>query len=411
MDWPNETPPMTAPVSPFYDAMIVRGGHAGFSRALLPGRSIKRISRRRLMRRAAGLACALAAILIPPHWASAFPLNSKHDGLGVLIRVADVIDGHVHPSLCVTEGGDVLAVFNRQGGGGKELLLCRSADGGRTWSEPAPIPGIEDCSIYPGSLTTLADGRILLNWSCYRGLAGAEFRTPQFCISNDAGRAWSTPKAYPLQDLTNYSCLRHAILELSPTEWVLPLYDRTVVYDPRAGRITPFGDGRNHGMVPIVRTKSGTLISGAPVANSGVSLVLPRDAVRGLRSTDGGRTWQALHALPYFGVAGYDLTVLDNGWIVVTSIVYGVGQDGEWAYELIVSRDDGQTWDTARAVPIYNPGRRIGGRGWPRTAQLDAGTLGTLFYDLDPSQAGGPGLFFVRTPMESLGVGGVSPRR
>ena len=30
--------------------------------------------------------------------------------------------------------GDVLAVYNKQGGGGKELLLSRSTDGGRTWT-------------------------------------------------------------------------------------------------------------------------------------------------------------------------------------------------------------------------------------------------------------------------------------
>ena len=109
-----------------------------------------------------------------------------------------------------------------------------------------------------------------------------------------------------------------------------------------------------------------------------------------------------MHALPYFGVAGYDLTVLKSGWIVVTSIEYGVGRDGEWSYELITSRDDGVTWDTSGAVEVYNPGRRIAGRGWPRTVQLDATTLGTLFYDLDANQPGGPGLFFVRTPIAAL---------
>ena len=51
------------------------------------------------------------------------------------------------------------------------------------------------------------------------------------------------------------------------------------------------------------------------------------------------------------------------------------------------------------AVEIYNPGRRIGGRGWPRSVQIDAETLGTLFYDLSEEQAAGPGLYLVRTPL------------
>ncbi|MGE5193801.1 MAG: exo-alpha-sialidase, partial [Deltaproteobacteria bacterium] len=210
------------------------------------------------------------------------------------------------------------------------------------------------------------------------------------------------PREVPLSDLTNYSCLRHPVLELSPTRWVLPFYDRTVVFDTETRQVTPFGDGRNHGMVPIVKTSRGTLISGAPVANATLPVSVPREIVRGLRSIDGGKTWQALHAFPTFGVAGYDLTVLAEDWIVLTSIVYGVGQDGEWAYALILSRDDGRTWETAHATTIYNPGRRIAGRGWPRTVQLDRDTLGTLFYDLDQTQPGGPGVFFVRTPIRSI---------
>jgi hypothetical protein len=315
------------------------------------------------------------------------------------VRVANVIGGHVHPAVCVTAQGDVLAVYNENGGGGKELLLSRSTDGGRTWSKAAPIPVINECSIYPGSLTTLSDGRIVLNWSCYRSEGKRLWRVPQFCVSSDHGQSWSEPRDVPLAELTNYSCLRHAILELSPREWILPLYDRTVAYDPVADKVTPFGDGRNHGMVPIVRTPAGTLVSGAPEADSPVPVGAPRRQVKGLRSIDNGQTWRPLHAFPYFGVAGYDLTVLKNGWIVLTSIVYGVGQDGEWSYELIVSRDDGKSWDTAHPVAVYNPGRRIAGRGWPRTVQLDDHTLGTLFYDLDSQQPGGPGVFFVRTPL------------
>jgi hypothetical protein len=320
------------------------------------------------------------------------------------IRVGNVIDGHVHPSLCVAPNGDVLAVYNKQGGGGKELLLSRSTDGGRTWSEAQPIPGIEHCSIYPGSLTTLSTGRIVLQWSCYHSEGGRLWRQPQFCSSDDNGRTWSTVREVPLPDLTNYTCLRHPLLELAPNRWVLPLYDRTIIFNPDTLQIEPFGDERRHGLVPIVKTRQGTFLSGAPVASAGMPISTPVNLVRGLRSIDQGRTWQALQALPTFGVAGYDLTVLQNGWIVLTSIVYGIGQDGEWAYQLSISRDDGRTWEFDRTMTIYNPGRRIAGRGWPRTVQLDHETLGTLFYDLDATQAGGPGVFFIRTPIRALDV-------
>jgi hypothetical protein len=319
------------------------------------------------------------------------------------IRIADVIGGHVHPAACVTQSGTILAVYNKEGGGGKELLLSRSSDGGTTWSIPTAIPVILDCSIYPGSLTTLNDGRILLNWSCYRKTGDTLWREPQYCISNDEGETWSESRSYPITDHTNYTCMRHAVVELSNTQWVCPFYDRTVLYNFETDQISAFGDLRNHGMVPIVRTHNNTLVSGAPQADAPVPVGVPGNMVRGLRSTDGGNSWEALGVFPHFGVAGYDLTVLNNNLIILTYIVYGVGHDGEYSYELAISRDDGLTWAFDPAFEVHNPGRRIMGRGWPRTVQIDDETIGTVFYDLESSeQPGGPGIFIVRTPLAKL---------
>lgn len=318
------------------------------------------------------------------------------------VRVGDVVSGHIHPALAVTRKGDLLAVYNKQGGGGKELLLCRSTDGGKTWSRPAPVPGIKQCSIYPGSLTTLSDGRVVLAWSCYCGSGDKLYRTVHYCSSTDEGATWAEPKDLPLTDPNKFTALRYPLLELSPTQWVWPLYDRTVVFDEKTGEVKPFGDGRDHGMVPIVRTPRGTLISGAAYERRGALAGKPGKPVRGLRSTDGGKTWEALNAFPPFGVAGYDLTALADGRVVLTSIAYEKGDQGERAFELSVSRDDGRTWDTSGAVRIYDPGRQIPGRGWPRTVLVDKETLGTLFFDLDPDQPGGPGVYFVRTPLAAL---------
>ena len=318
------------------------------------------------------------------------------------IRIADVIGGHVHPAVCTTKCGDLLVVYNREGGGGKELLLSHSKDGGRTWSASKPIPVIRNCSIYPGSLTTFSDGQILLNWSCYRESGDDPWRQPQFSISGDDGETWSEPHDYPISDCINYTCMRHAVLEWGQDEWLCPFYDRTVLYNARTDKITPFGDERNHGMVPIVKTSQGALISGAPQTVAPVPVGVPGNMVRGLRSTDNGQTWTALNCFPHFGVAGYDLALLSNGWTILTYIVYGVGVDGEFSYEIARSLDDGKTWEFDTAHEVHNPGRRIMGRGWPRTVQIDSETLGTVFYDLDAEQPGGPGVFIVRTPLADL---------
>jgi hypothetical protein len=342
--------------------------------------------------------CLLVGIAAPPSKQSAADQPAPSQP----VRVADVISGHIHPALAVTPGGALLAVYNKQGGGGKELLLCRSTDGGKSWTKPVAIPGIKQCAIYPGSLTVLSDGRIVLAWACYRGTHDPYHRTAHYMTSADEGVTWSEPHDLPLTDPSKFTALRYPLLEISPHQWVWPLYDRTIVFDERTGKLTPFGDGRDHGMVPIVRTPQGTLISGAPYERRGALAGKPGKLVRGLRSTDGGQTWQALNVFPPFGVAGYDLTPLPDGPVVLTSIIYEKDDQGELAYELSVSRDDGQTWDTAHATRIYDPGRKIPGRGWPRTQLIDKDTLGTLFFDLDAEQKGGPGLFFIRTPLAAL---------
>ena len=47
-------------------------------------------------------------------------------------------------------------------------------------------------------------------------------------------------------------------------------------------------------------------------------------------------------------------------------MIYGVGADGEYAFELWLSQDDGVTFDRTHPAVVYCPGHRITGRGWPR---------------------------------------------
>eukprot|EP01051_Picozoa_sp_SAG22_P006135 SAG22_NODE_391_length_11223_cov_7.451187_5_plen_175_part_00 len=174
----------------------------------------------------------------------------------------------MHPALCVTQSGAVLCAYNTDGGGAQVLLLCRSDDQGRTFSAPAPIPssaGRCEAGVYPGSLSVLRNGHIVLQWARYHNSGGkasgdnqqhnlcrlaagmAEtdaYRVPEFCVSVDDGRAFGPPVEIPHDALTNYTALRFPLIELDEDRWVLPFYDRTVTYRPAAGRVEQFGDGR-----------------------------------------------------------------------------------------------------------------------------------------------------------------------
>src|SRR5262249_11027306 len=222
----------------------------------------------------------------------------------------------------------------------KPYLIVRSIDGGKTWSKPALFPPTEKTQLYPGSLTTLADGRLLHTWNVWFPAADkAMSRYVAYSLSSDDGVTWSEPRSLSKnKDPKTHSVIRHPIVELSRTAWLFPLMDRTVVLNPETGEETAFGDGRNHGLVPIVRTAKGTLISG-----------------KGLRSTDGGKTWESVKPFPDVSSQGWrqQMIALKNGWLLASQSV-GEGFGGV-KINFIISRDDGKSWDMDHPVEFYNP--------------------------------------------------------
>lgn len=303
-----------------------------------------------------------------------------------IVRIDSGVSGHIHPALCVTKKGTLVAVYCKSEY--KPYLITRSTDGGKTWSKPDLFPHTVKTQVYPGSLTTLADGRLVHAWNVWFAVdAKVRSRHVAYSISSDDGVTWSEPRNLDKnKDPKIESVIRHPMVELSPTAWLIPLMDRTVVYNPETGQETPFGDGQNHGLVPIVRTAKGTLISG-----------------KGLRSTDAGKTWKEIKPFPDVSSQGWrhEMIGLKNGSLLASQIP-GPGTGG-LKINFIGSHDDGQTWDMKQPVEFYDPGRAIGGRACPRTVEVDDRTLGTIFYDIDTKQPGGSGVFFRLTPTARLG--------
>lgn len=321
--------------------------------------------------------------------AAAALLSSSASGqespLSAPVRIESGVSGHIHPALCITTKGTLVATFCK-----KEYmphLITRSTDGGKTWTTPALFPPTDKIAIYPGSLTTLSDGRLLHCWNVWFAPAEKEkSRYVAFSLSSDDGLTWSAPVNLAKNaDPKIHSVIRHPIVELSPTAWLFPLADRTVLYNATTGEEKSFGDGTSHGLVPFVRTPAATLVSG-----------------KGKRSTDGGSTWQPITPFPDVFTQGWrhEMIGLKNGWLVASQIA-GPGVGGN-VINFIVSRDDGKTWDMQHPVEFYNPGRPIGGRACPRTVEIDDTTLGTIYYDTDEKQPGGSGVFFRTTKTASL---------
>jgi len=298
------------------------------------------------------------------------------------IRIANPLGGHIHPAACISKRGTIVVSYGHVNH--RDLRITRSTDGGRTWTPSTPFVHTLKKTYYPGSLTALENGQILHAWNRWSDETNEqEPRSVLYSLSSDDGMTWIAPQPLP-RDPQLRSIIRHPIVELSPHQWLFSLSDKTFIYDPATKSSQPFGDGRVHGLIPIVRTPVGTFISG-----------------QGLRSTDEGKSWTKIEKFPNLKAQGWrhEMVCLSNGWLLASEIL-GPGFGGE-SIRYVISRDDGLTWD--HVFEYYNPGRPIGGRACPRTVQLDAKTIGVVFYDIDTKQQGGASLFFLRISLLKLG--------
>ena len=198
--------------------------------------------------------------------------------------------------------------------------MLRSTDGGVTWSERyASIVNS------PHGPIQLSDGRLLY--------AGKELWTGErrvgVCESADDGQSWRWLAEIPVRDgdeRKNYHEL-HAV-ESQPGKIVVQI--------------------RNHNP-----------------ANSGETLQC--------ESGDGGKTWTEPHSIGVWGLPSF-LSKLSDGRLLMT---YGHRRK-PFGNQARVSADGGRSWSDSITISGDGAG---GDLGYPSTAQLDDGSLVTVWYE------------------------------
>lgn len=302
------------------------------------------------------------------------------------------IGGHIHPSICRTKDGTLVAVFR----GKAELVSSRSTDKGATWTKPEVIATtskrpdvireVKVFEVYPGTADVLPDDRILVTWNYIaddKKKDGYYERALLYTLSSDKGSTWTEQSLVPPVDGHHLGAVRHNVLPWTDGRWLLPLrVGPPRLYDPKTGALevlpVAVAGGKQYAFKEIVRTPKGTLIAMGPVL---------------LRSTDGGKSWTEIRKFPAEPIGdteeGRYLNVTTDGRVVVT---WGVG-DKNMGVRYNVSADDGLTWtDTVTILPDVPVRARYYS---PRTVEIDADHIGTVFMN-------GNGVHFVKVPLTRL---------
>lgn len=217
---------------------------------------------------------------------------------------------------------------------GSWVMLSDNA--GQTWSEPFRSPVTA-----PHGPILLSDGDLLY--------LGKEFTDPRSegriaaARSSDGGRTWNMAGVVPLHEGT------------TPAN-----YHEPHVVELPSGKLT--------GMIRVERFEPEDREAG--LVNFGLF---------GTESTDGGKTWTAAAPTGVYGSPPH-LIRHSSGVIVC---VYGYRAPG-FGQRVMLSYDDGATWDTDWIIRDDGPG---GDLGYPASVEMDDGSMFTIYYQNIPGDA------------------------
>ncbi len=304
--------------------------------------------------------------------------------------------------------------LGERGGRGSRLVTVRSADRGRTWSDPVFDVYSRPAGDGPADLSAWGPFDFL-NRDVLVGNSSTDFGKPEsrsfVRVSVDAGHTWTPAAELPLDGLHSLSAINSATVRpdgrcllfltlISEDGW----NRRPLVYastddgtefhflsfitperDPFAAADGDWRSTYRFGGHRWFYPRGVLLPSGRILC----TLRCQRDPTGVMwtevyRSDDGGLTWEFLSRVNDFGAPGSLVAMADGRLVVVYGYrvrPYGIravvseDEGRSWGPELIV-RDDGGSWDL----------------GYPNAFEAEPGRIGAIYYFNrrdDPVQANG----------------------
>jgi len=321
------------------------------------------------------------------------------------------------PGLTRTGNGDLLASFCTQFDclPGGDAYLLRSTDGGRTWGEPTLLlrsKKPDGCINLSMGLTTLRAGTILYPCCDAKLTRKWDQHDADLIIlrSEDHGRTWSEPRPIATEVCEPFAYGK--IIELSNGDLLCPIWGKRTPDEAwRTGLVRSRDGGRTWGEhVTIGYDPDPTLPTSQDEAvhcagfNEATLLELPdgrivavlrqqgvaggkRELYRSM-STDAGRTWSEPECLALWGTSP-SLHPGPSGEIILGYRNHLGNPQGLAAAGVGVSlsSDAGRTW--SRHMLLEDPqGHRYGHEfeaGYPAFLDLDDERMLILFYSYDPT--------------------------
>jgi len=275
------------------------------------------------------------------------------------------------------------------------LDFIRSTDGGRTWSAPVVAADSEWDDRNP-VLGQMPDGTLVLAYAearSYRPDGTFDLKAGPYVAftvtSRDGGKTWSAKR--PLESpISNPSPFGKINVAKDGTA-MLSLYEMP---SNRVGLLRSRDSGKTwadwtilpgHDETQVIEAPDGRWMAFTRIEESGpVGLLLSE-------SRDAGRTWTNTRKLLRAQQWPYDATVLQSGHLLLS---FG-SRLGHFGAGVVLSTDGGKTWDADHAVLVGWDSLNTD-TGYPSTVQLDDGTIVTMYYAVGTKAVPGEQAIVVR---------------
>jgi hypothetical protein len=251
------------------------------------------------------------------------------------------------PDVCRLPNGDLLCVFysgyghvftpNDRWPKGGRIMAVRSPDNGRTWGEPVVVIDTDQDDRDP-SVACLKDGTLLLNWFTLQKNQVAVL----LARSTDQGKTWSEPARLDLDSLYSFAC-SSPVRELPDGSLILGLYHEDGGKNLAFGAtVKSYDGGRTWKDLALIGEESGVFLD----AETDVVPLKDGKLLAALRSSkvdmhyavseDSGKTWGPVRSFGFKGHCPYFLRH-SSGVILLAHRVP--------ATSLHWTADEGETWN------------------------------------------------------------------